>query len=176
MSTNIDFQDLSPSFHKDLKDRSKTTDRIIYESEVEVIKGQIGDIEDIRFRLGLSARKMAQLLMVDPSAWSRWSKKITSPPPHIYRALHWYLLLQEKNPGFTPQMFLSHRWHSSQEVQKEEVQDLRKQIDLLKNKIAQINQPQTVSMTTSHNRFKIKSILLISLGGLLGFLLSRYFS
>ena len=92
--------------------RSKTIARISYESEVEVIKRQIGDIEEIRFRLGLSARKMAQLLMVDPSAWTRWSKKITQPPPHIYRALQWYLTLQEKNPGFTPQVFLASHWHS----------------------------------------------------------------
>ena len=44
--------------------------------------------------------------MVDPSAWTRWAKKNENPPPHIYRALQWYMILQEKLPGLTPQYFV----------------------------------------------------------------------
>jgi transcriptional regulator with XRE-family HTH domain len=106
-----------------------------YEAEVDIIRGQIGDLEDIRFRLGLSARKMAQLLMVDPSAWTRWTKKITPPPPHIYRALQWYLTLQEKNPGFTPQVFLATHWHSNQSHQRQESLNLSHQINELSAKL-----------------------------------------
>ncbi len=117
------------------KERSKTAERMTYEAEVDVIKKQIGDLDDIRDRLGLSARKMAQLLMVDPSAWTRWTKKITPPPPHIYRALQWYLILFEKNPGFTPQIFLSHRWHSREQNQSQKTQELEQEITLLKEQV-----------------------------------------
>lgn len=81
----------------DSKDRARSANRFLYEAEVEVIKREIGDLEVIRKSLGFSQRKICQLLMVDPSAWTRWMKgdKI---PPHIYRALSWYLMVIEKNP------------------------------------------------------------------------------
>ena len=43
--------------------------------------------------------------MVDPSAWTRWTKNGEKAPPHIYRALQWYLIMNEKIPGLTPQYF-----------------------------------------------------------------------
>lgn len=135
MEFNHSFDDASQTLFKRSQQRSKTADRITNESEVEVIRSQIGDLEDIRHRLGLSARKMAQLLMVDPSAWSRWSKRITPPPPHIYRALQWYLILQEKNPGFTPQIFLAHRWHARSAKSEENSHEFSLQINELKQKI-----------------------------------------
>jgi len=143
---------LSPINSSHRKDRSKTTERITYETEANVIKSQIGDLEDIRFRLGLSARKMAQLLMVDPSAWSRWCKKITPPPPHIYRALQWYLILQEKNPGFTPQVFLANRWHSSQLVKSEDNNLLQDQIKLLNQKIVQLEMRDEARLNTLNEK------------------------
>lgn len=39
---------------------------------------------------------MCQLLLVDPSAWSRWMRDETKVPPHIFRALEWYLALHHK--------------------------------------------------------------------------------
>lgn len=86
--------------------RAKTSHRIHYEAQVEVIKKQIGDLESIRSQLGLTQRKMAQLLMVDPSAWTRWTKNREQVPPHIYRALQWYMTVQEKVPGLTAQYFI----------------------------------------------------------------------
>lgn len=39
---------------------------------------------------------MCQLLLVDPSAWTRWTRNEEKTPPHIYRALEWFLALNEK--------------------------------------------------------------------------------
>ena len=83
--------------------RTKTSTRMHYEAQVAVIQRQIGDLESLRASLGLSARKMCQLLLVDPSAWTRW--KSEGAPPHIWRALQWYSILQERIPGLTPQYF-----------------------------------------------------------------------
>lgn len=87
--------------------RSKTSLRINYEAQVQIIKHQIGGLEEVRQKLGLNARKMSQLLLVDPSAWTRWTREGGDPPPHIWRALQWYLALFEKVPGLTPGYFLS---------------------------------------------------------------------
>lgn len=89
--------------------RAKTELRLRYEAEVTQIQKQTGSLEKIRTDLGLSARKMCQLLLVDPSAWNRWSKPGGKAPPHIWRALQWYIISQEKLPGLTPNFFLSHR-------------------------------------------------------------------
>ncbi len=78
--------------------RLKTALRLKYEAEVRAFKTRYLSIENVRKTLGFSQRKMCQLLMVDPSAWSRWMKDETKIPPHIYRALEWLLLSQEKNP------------------------------------------------------------------------------
>ncbi|MEK2645534.1 hypothetical protein [Bdellovibrio sp. BCCA] len=91
----------------DLGPRSKTSLRMHYEAQVSVIQNQIGNLEEIRGSLGLSQRKMAQLLLVDPSTWTRWTKQGDEAPPHIWRALQWYLALREKIPGLTPQYFIS---------------------------------------------------------------------
>jgi transcriptional regulator with XRE-family HTH domain len=89
----------------DLGPRSKTSLRINYEAQVAVIRRQTGSLESVRVELGLSQRKMAQLLMVDPSSWTRWTKQGDVAPPHIWRALQWYLALREKIPGLTPHYF-----------------------------------------------------------------------
>lgn len=83
--------------------RGKTPLRLRYEAEVRVLQAQLGSIEDIRHQLGLTQRKMCQLLMVDPSTWTRWLKDEGKVPPHIYRALQWYLQLIEKKPEWHPQ-------------------------------------------------------------------------
>lgn len=86
--------------------RAVSAVRLNYEAQVKVIKDQIGDLEHIRSTLDLSQRKMAQLLLVDPSSWSRWTQKGDDVPPHIYRALQWYMILQEKIPGLNASYFL----------------------------------------------------------------------
>ncbi|MEZ0392584.1 MAG: hypothetical protein ACAH59_10225 [Pseudobdellovibrionaceae bacterium] len=91
---------------EDLTLKAKSSHRMHYEAQVEVIRRQLGDLDEIRGKLGLSQRKICQLLMVDPSAWTRWMKNGDSAPPHIYRALQWYAILREKLPGLTPQYFI----------------------------------------------------------------------
>lgn len=86
--------------------RIKTSNRMFYEAQVSVIQKQLGNLEKIRMDLGLSQRKICQLLMVDPSAWTRWNRDGEEAPPHIWRALQWYMTLQEKIPGLTPQYFI----------------------------------------------------------------------
>ena len=77
---------ISPSFPstKRYLNRAKTALRISYETEIELIRKKIGSIDEVREGLGLSRRKMCQLLLVDPSAWTRWGKTpIRSPPIFI---------------------------------------------------------------------------------------------
>ncbi|MGZ3722014.1 MAG: hypothetical protein ACXVA9_03725 [Bdellovibrionales bacterium] len=80
--------------------RIKSSNRMVYEAEVLFLKNQNGDLEVIRERLGLSRRKICQLLLVDPSAWTRWTSPGNEAPPHIYRALDWYLAGMEKDPEY----------------------------------------------------------------------------
>jgi hypothetical protein len=78
--------------------RARSSNRLRYEAETQIIRARVGNLEEIRTKLGLSRRKICQLLLVDPSAWSRWTAPGGDAPPHIYRALEWYLLLTEKDP------------------------------------------------------------------------------
>ncbi|MEK7356290.1 MAG: hypothetical protein AAB250_07560 [Bdellovibrionota bacterium] len=87
--------------------RAKTSLRLRYEAESEVIRKKLGDLETIRGQLGLSQRKIAQLLLVDPSAWTRWTKAGEKAPPHVYRMLQWYLALQEKYPALDVNFWLN---------------------------------------------------------------------
>ncbi len=77
-------------------EKPKSSLRLIYAAEIKVFRSQHGGLEDIRKKLGFSRRKMCQLLMVDPSAWTRWTKDESRVPPHIYRALEWFLALNSK--------------------------------------------------------------------------------
>lgn len=95
--------------------RVKSSTRLQYEAQVRVIRQQIGSLEKIRSDLGLSQRKMAQLLLVDPSAWTRWNRPGEEAPPHIWRALQWYLTVREKIPGLTPHYFLGADSRASKE-------------------------------------------------------------
>ena len=85
--------------------RAKSTYRVAFESEKSVILQDIGDLEQIRARIGVSRRKMCQILMVDPSAWTRWTRSAEGAPPHVYRMLEWYLLLKEKHPTLAHQYY-----------------------------------------------------------------------
>lgn len=87
--------------------RARSSQRLRYEAEAGMIEKKIGDLELIRNQLGLSQRKICQLLLVDPSAWTRWTRAGEKAPPHIYRALQWYLLLQEKYPALDVNFWLS---------------------------------------------------------------------
>jgi hypothetical protein len=79
--------DLTPSDVNLPSPRSRSSLKMRYEAEVEILKRQIGDLEAVRNRLGLSRRKLCQLLMVDPSAWTRWTKDESKVPPHVWKTL-----------------------------------------------------------------------------------------
>lgn len=103
---NLTINDEVDFIDDDASLRSKTSLRMLYEAQSSVIQKQIGDLETVRVNLGLSQRKISQLLLVDPSSWTRWTRKGDQVPPHIWRALQWYLTLKEKIPGLTPQYFI----------------------------------------------------------------------
>ncbi len=109
-------EDLSP----------KSSLRIKYEAEVRVIQKSLGTLEDIRRKLGLSKRKMAQLLMVDPSAWTRWTQTDGDAPPHIYRSLQWYLILQDKHPELKSSFWLNSV--SQPSLSQHEIENIKKSI------------------------------------------------
>lgn len=100
------FEDEPIDLNQQSDRRAKTSLRMHYEAQVAVIHKQLGGLEDIRLGLGLSARKICQLLLIDPSAWTRWTKNGDQAPPHIWRALQWYFIIQDKIPGLTPQYFI----------------------------------------------------------------------
>lgn len=72
--------------------------RIKYESESLYIRTKLGGLENVQKTLGLSGRKICQLLLVDPSCWSRWQKDESKVPPSVWKTLEWYLILREKHP------------------------------------------------------------------------------
>jgi hypothetical protein len=115
--------------------RAKTSLRLRYEAESEVIRKKLGDLETIRGQLGLSQRKIAQLLLVDPSAWTRWTKAGEKAPPHVYRMLQWYLALQDKYPALDVNFWLN-TVSQRPDVANNESKALLKEISVLKARIA----------------------------------------
>lgn len=83
--------------------RSKTSLRMKYEAESLIIKREIGSLEEVRKSLGLSRRKMCQILLIDPSTWTRWTQNEDKVPPFVFRSLQWYLALIDKKPIWHPQ-------------------------------------------------------------------------
>lgn len=113
--------------------KAKTSLRFKYEAEASVIRKQTGELEEIRMNLGLSRRKMCQLLMVDPSSWTRWTRGEVPAPPHIYRALQWYLALIDKNPQWHPQNSFS---PVLQQVNLAKIDEVKSSLE---RRLAQIN-------------------------------------
>jgi len=106
--------------------RAKSSLRFKYEAEVSSVIKTHGELEDIRRNLGLSKRKISQLLMVDPSAWTRWTKPKGEAPPHIYRALEWFLLLQEKHPQYKASLWLNAV--ATPQMPPKEIESLKQQL------------------------------------------------
>ncbi len=78
--------------------RIKTKLRHRYEAEAQEILKKIGTLEEVRGKLRLNQRAMAASLLVDPSAWTRWTTGITSPPPHVVRTLELMLMSLDMHP------------------------------------------------------------------------------
>lgn len=161
-------------------ERSKTSLRMHYEAQVAVIRKQTGNLDEIRLQLGLSQRKMAQLLLVDPSTWTRWTKQGDQAPPHIWRALQWYLALRDKIPGLTPQYFIStspqvfhqkalKELESERQIRQDNIEKLAQKLDLLNQERESLHN-QLHELKKDLNFYKKVSIvvLLLSCFGALG--------
>lgn len=166
--------------------RVKTPLRMTYDAQVRVIQQQIGHLEEIRFKLGLSQRKIAQLLLVDPSAWTRWTKKGESAPPHIWRALQWYMALQEQLPGLTPQYFLGSSLKDVESKMEQNLQferslrerqfsDVQASVQLMSSEKAQLEK-EIIALKKGLNFHRKLSILVLSLIPVLGILFMFGFS
>lgn len=93
----------------------------------------IGDLESIRLSLGLSQRKLCKLLLVDPSAWTRWIK--TDAPPHIYQALNWLVQLRKTNPDAMLSQSLDSKVDLVQIIVKKKTESLEREVLDLKEKL-----------------------------------------
>jgi hypothetical protein len=105
-----------------------------YDQEVLLIKAKHGDLESIRAKLNLSKRKVCELLLVDPSSWSRWTTQVgEDAPPYIYRSLQWYLSLIDKDVSWHPMnsfMGLLPKKGESMQLQK-----LKEELQLVKSSL-----------------------------------------
>jgi hypothetical protein len=117
-----------------------------YLLEIEQIKNEVGTLEQMRERLGLSQRKMCQLLMVDPSAWTRWSK--TGAPPHIYQSLKWLIELKKVNPHAVAPNDISSRVDFIQSSTQTKLQQLESQVSNIERAltITPVYQPASTEM------------------------------
>lgn len=68
----------------------KSEKRSKYDSVVQAIREKHGGLEAMRAKLGFTQKQMSELLLVDPSAWTRWVRDGETAPAHIYQALAWY--------------------------------------------------------------------------------------
>lgn len=124
--------------------RSKTDLRRIFEIEAQNVQTKFGSLEEMRLRLGLSGRKLCQLLLVDPSAWNRWTRPGAKAPPHIYRALEWYFHLQEKHPTMDHRYWLTGLARSglaktsATEVASEQMAKLQSEIKELREELQRL--------------------------------------
>jgi transcriptional regulator with XRE-family HTH domain len=115
------------------KDPVKEAPKEAYRREKERICSEHGGLEQIRHRLGLSQRKLCQLLLVDPSAWTRWLK--SDAPPHVYQALNWLLQLKKMNPDATAPSQFSGRLDLLTKNTDKKIEDLERQISFLERSL-----------------------------------------
>ena len=141
-SKNDGFGDISGSDTEFSSAKAKSSQRLRYEAEVEIIKRKLGSLDDIRNQLGLPQRKIAQLLLVDPSAWTRWTKSGEDAPPHIYRMLQWYLALQDKYPALDVGFWLQSvaRTAEPEQIARTErrLQELQGSIGLVQSELSKL--------------------------------------
>ena len=93
-------EDVSTNFED--TDKNTLSARERNELAASLIKKQIGDLEQVRALLGLNKKRMCELLLIDPSTWTRWTTGKTEPPPWLYRSLQWGVAVMDKYPEFHP--------------------------------------------------------------------------
>lgn len=150
--------------------RSKTSLRMYYEAQVSVIKKQLGDLEKVRADLGLSQRKICQLLMVDPSAWTRWNRPDEGAPPHIWRALQWYMILQEKIPGLTAPYFIGKDPQILHEKTLSKIQEEKAQREILEGELRNLKEAFQIQEKKLTKNLQFYRNFSLVLGGFVVFL------
>jgi hypothetical protein len=119
---------------RELASSHRTKNRDVYVGERERIKQEIGGLEEIRGKLGLSQRRVCQLLLVDPSAWTRWNK--SEAPPHIYQALRWLLELKKVNPEAAGPIDLTKRVDFIQANTQTKIRELEQNLAMVERAVA----------------------------------------
>ncbi len=115
------------------KPQKKLSPREQYLLERDRIKFEIGDLQQIRLKIGLSQRRLCQLLLVDPSAWTRWNK--LGAPPHVYQALRWLLELKKINPDAVAPINIESRVDFIQSTTQSKIKELENSIALLERTV-----------------------------------------
>lgn len=124
-----------------------------YLLEKDRIISEIGSLKDIPARLGLSQRRLCRLLLVDPSAWTRWNK--TGAPPHIYQALRWLMELQKQNPTITGPIDFSERLDRVQNNTQSKIAALELTIARLELKLSQMQESSTIQLVPPPDAIQI---------------------
>lgn len=112
---------------------SKSPLRNQYLAEIEKIQQEFGSLEDMRLSLGLSQRKTCQLLLVDPSAWTRWNK--SGAPPHIYQSLKWILMLKRTHPDAIVPSEVSQKMDLMHSKTQSKIESLEKTVQFLERSL-----------------------------------------
>lgn len=130
----------------------KPSPRDEYLREKERIQREIGDLEEIRISLGLSQRKLCKLLLVDPSAWTRWLKAPNGAPPHIYQSLRWLVELKRLNPDAAIPSDVSSRVDVIHSATQAKIKELEGNIASLERSLGSIvySQPSNASSPADH--------------------------
>jgi transcriptional regulator with XRE-family HTH domain len=133
-----------------------------YRAETDFLRQKLGSLEQIRRDLGLSQRKMSELLLVDPASWNRWVKQDRAPS-YIYKSLQWFLALRDRNPEIASLAWLkTHSTERNTLYLEERIEELSRQIELLKRQAPQTSERPSVKLAPPNWVF-------IALGVALGF-------
>lgn len=86
----------------DILRRTDQSEYFNVKHQVDLLKQKIGGLEIARERLGYSRRKICQELLVDPSAWTRWTKNNTdSAPAHVYKMLSFLIDAADRTSNYS---------------------------------------------------------------------------
>jgi len=87
-----------------------------YEKQADEIRSRYGSLEDMRLKLGLSKRQLAEYLLVDPATLTRWTTGASdSVPLHVYKTMS-YLMADFAEAKPAEQVFKLKKQLEQQEV------------------------------------------------------------
>ena len=137
---------------EDLSTDSDLKLRERYLLERDRIKQQIGNLRQILEVLGVNQRRACQLLLVDPSAWTRWNK--TEAPPHIYQALKWLVMLKKTSPSLVGSADIETRLDLVQSATQSKLKELERNVSSLERALSY----QPVAISSSNDSVQISEL------------------